>query len=303
MMHHRESDVSSDVFVRAYAKVNLFLHVLARESGGYHSIETMFQRIALHDDVRVRLQQHERSLACSGPAAPPGGIGVPEANLAWQAAAAYMREGRLEAGWHIDITKRIPVGGGLGGGSADAAAVLRALERLSPKPIGELRLMQLALRLGSDVPFLLTGWSRALAWSRGERMLQLPGLGPRALTLVTFTEGVNTADAYRALAQARSPMDVMQPRALTSAIADSWRGVASLAFNDFEEVVTGMHPGVRAMLPALRTAAAPLRNAFALLSGSGATCFLVHDEAEAPEVDVLEGAALVRSATIPSLHP
>ena len=140
----------STVEVRAHAKLNLMLHVLSREASGYHSIETIFQRISLHDDVRVQLTEYERTLTCDGPSVPAAGLGLPENNLAWRAANLYTEECGWATGWNIEIVKRIPVGGGLGGGSADAAAVLRALERMSPKPIGTARLFELGGRLGAD---------------------------------------------------------------------------------------------------------------------------------------------------------
>ena len=113
--------------VAAQAKVNLRLLVLpGTDPNGYHTIETTFQRIDLADDVHIRLNGTTRSLDVSGPALPSHGLGPAERNLAYRAAAAYLtRNGRgLPSGFEIAIEKRIPVGGGLGGGSADAAAVL-----------------------------------------------------------------------------------------------------------------------------------------------------------------------------------
>ena len=117
------------VRVGAQAKLNLHLRVLAREDSGYHSLETIFHRIDLQDDVSIEITARERTLDVTG-----GETGPTESNLAWRAAAAYADHAGWPKGFRIELTKRIPVGAGLGGGSADAAAVLRALNSISPNP-------------------------------------------------------------------------------------------------------------------------------------------------------------------------
>src|SRR3982751_6289548 len=129
--------------VRAQAKINLFLRVLARESSGYHQIETLFCRLALGDDVTVRVGVRGRSLDCNG-ALPSEGLGPVEQNLAWRAAVAYADAASWPIDFAIEIEKRIPVGGGLGGGSADAGAVLRALDALAPSPLAPQALLDIA---------------------------------------------------------------------------------------------------------------------------------------------------------------
>jgi len=128
--------MTSSARVVAQAKVNLVLRVLAREAGGYHSIETVFLRLDLGDDVEVRIAASGRSLTCTGPAMPEAGLGPVEKNLAYRAAALYQEASGWPAGFAIEIGKRIPVGAGLGGGSADAGAVLRCLDALAPRPLG-----------------------------------------------------------------------------------------------------------------------------------------------------------------------
>ena len=117
---------------RAHAKLNLVLRILAREASGYHGIETLFQRLALHDVVTVTVAPGHRALHCHGPTMPAGGLGPTDRNLAWRAAVAYQAAAAWPDGFSIAIEKHIPVGGGLGGGSADAAAVLRALDAMAP---------------------------------------------------------------------------------------------------------------------------------------------------------------------------
>lgn len=293
------------VVVPAHAKVNVLLRILAREASGYHGVETLYQRLVLHDRVAVTVDVATRTLACAGAAMPAGGLGPPEENLAWRAAAAYAAAAGWDTGWHLEIDKAIPVGGGLGGGSADAAAVLRAFEALSPRPLGEAQLLALAGALGADVPFLTLGTSRAWGWGRGDRLLPLPPLPPMGVTLVAFRTGVETAAAYRAVAAARAATaHAVQATAYPVGALDRWETTCDLAANDFEAVVPSLHTGVAAVLPLLRAEAARLRAsghaAAAHISGSGATCFLLHPPSVMPALraDALpEGARLVATHT------
>lgn len=289
---HRSGDA---VVIHAHAKINLHLRVLAREESGYHGIETLFQRIALHDVVHVALSA-DRRLVCSGPAMPQAGLGHESSNIAWRAAELYMTESGVDRGFAIDIVKHIPVGGGLGGGSADAAAVLGALNTLSSAPLPQQRLIELASSLGADVPFLLTGWSRALAWSRGQRMLQLAPLPRAAVTLYAFDEGVDTGTAYRALADSRKHgTPAAEPMAWETHALDTWTQIASFAVNDFEPVVAARHAGVRAALQILRKARSP--HDIVAMTGSGATCFLLRCDGNANALPHVPGARTIETTT------
>jgi 4-diphosphocytidyl-2-C-methyl-D-erythritol kinase len=268
---------------RAHAKINLLLRILARDTSGFHGIETVFQRIALHDLIHLSLSERGRTLECDGPAMPIEGLGTPEQNLAWRAAALYADAIRWDTGWRIAIEKHIPVGGGLGGGSADAAGVLRAMEAMSPRPMGATALLELAGTLGADVPFFVCAASLALAWGRGDRLLPLAPLPPMAVTLVTFDAGVNTAAAYAAFARARQDSgEQVGAASYPAGLFSGWGSLSAAAVNDFERVVPGLHGGVARVLPAVQREAERLRAAGApaigLLSGSGATCFLLHPE-------------------------
>lgn len=261
--------------VTAQAKVNLFLRVLAREQGGFHQVETLLARVDLGDLVRVHITAGARSLDCDGPMLPSGGLGAPEENLAWRAAELYAIVAEWPAGFAIEIEKRIPVGGGLGGGSADAGAVLRALDALNPEPVGPLSLLQMAARLGSDVPFLTSREPLALAWGRGERMLALPALPPRHVVLVVPPYPVSTADAYRWLAAARvGEQGVTGPMMRHLPELASWEGVDHAMRNDFQLVVSERHPDLADLARALVVDHGARR---ALLGGSGSTVFGLFD--------------------------
>lgn len=322
-MHDNEPQLPESTRAYAHAKINLVLRVLAREASGYHGIETLFQALDLADIVDIRLGTHERTLHCDGALMPAAGLGAPEHNLAYRAAHAYTEATRWDTGWHIDIEKNIPVGGGLGGGSADAAAVLRALESLAPQPLGSAALLELAGTLGADVPFLVSGASLAWGWNRGDRFLPLPPLPRMPVLLLAFSDGVNTAAAYQALAAARSAklhesasreyqsseqaasvseslapdaphVQVAEPASSSSSAVAyplhafaSWSSVAGLARNDFEAVVPALHPGVARWLPAIRQASSRITqngaSAIGMMSGSGATCFLLAPTQLLPE--------------------
>ncbi|HEX5436006.1 MAG TPA: 4-(cytidine 5'-diphospho)-2-C-methyl-D-erythritol kinase [Gemmatimonadaceae bacterium] len=266
----------SHAHVVAQAKLNLGLHVLAREASGFHSIETLFVRLALGDQVRVRTAANGRSIDCRGADAGP-----PEANLAFRAALAYQEAAGWPRGFAIEIEKAIPVGGGLGGGSADAGAVLRALNALAPprRELPDHQLLRLAGALGSDVPFLTTTTSRALGWGRGERLLALRPLPRRHVVLVVPDFRIATRDAYEWLS-ARGEIPRV-PSLTTMAELASWETLAPLARNDFERVVAARHPEILTIISALRDAGATIAH----LTGTGSVVYGVF--AQPPQLGAL----------------
>lgn len=279
--------------VTAHAKLNLLLRVLGRDEHGFHMLETVFVRLALGDAVTVRTGVRGRSLDCRG-----ADVGPVERNLAWRAAVAFADTVGWPAGFAIEIEKRIPVGGGLGGGSADAGAVLRALAALAPEPPSSRALLAVAAALGSDVPFLSTTHAAALAWGRGERMLALPPLRERAVVLALPAFGVSTAEAFGWLDADRGAFG---PAGAVLQLAEvaSWEGLATVAANDFEAVVERRHPELAELRDALRRAGAEV----ARLSGSGSTVFGIF--AQAPSAERLRGmrASVVETRTLAAVPP
>ncbi len=254
--------------LEAQAKINLALRILAREEGGYHQLETLFARIDLADTVRVATDTSARELHCAG-----ADVGPPERNLAWRAALAYAEEAGWPRGFRIDVEKRIPVGGGLGGGSADAGAVLRILNAINPQPLSDASLATLAFRLGADVPFVATDAPFALAWGRGERLLALNPLPAREVLLCLPPFGVETAAAFQWIAESRAEDPLRAPAPLRTADLDRWEGITRLAHNDFESPVIHRHPSIATSLEGLVQAGARI----ARMSGSGSTVFGVFD--------------------------
>ena len=258
------------VEVAAQAKVNLRLRVLARETSGYHQIETLFLRLDLTDTIRVRRTESARTLDVAGDG-DLDALGPVERNLAWRAAEAYLHARGWPGGFAIEITKRIPVGGGLGGGSADAGAVLRGLNAMSDDPLSAPIVLALAARLGADVPFLASEHAYALAWGRGERRLALepPPSHPALLIVPGF--GVDTRAAYGWLTESRAATNVAHTEALALApgALSTWNSLAPLAGNDFEPVVGARHPEIARHAAELRA----LGCVVAMMSGSGSTVF------------------------------
>lgn len=277
----------------AQAKINLSLRILAREAGGHHQLETLFARIDLADSVRVVTDTQLRGLTCSG-----ADVGPPERNLAFRAAEAFMAEAGWPRGFQITIEKRIPVGGGLGGGSADAGAVLRILNALAPQELSDATLATLAFRLGADVPFLTTDAPLALAWGRGERLLALNSLPAREVVLCLPPFGVETAEAFQWIAASREEEPLRAPALIRAADLDRWDGVARLAQNDFETPVIHRHPGIASCLQALVAGGARI----ARMSGSGSTVFGIF-ERRSPAVlaGIPEGTRVVGSRTLTSV--
>jgi 4-diphosphocytidyl-2-C-methyl-D-erythritol kinase len=257
--------------VEAGAKLNLFLRVHEREPSGYHRLETLFQRIALADTVTVHTGMADRTLACDHP-----DVGPVEENLAWRAATAFASTARWPEGFAIEVEKRIPVGGGLAGGSADAAAVLRALNALAPRPLDHHSLASIAFALGADVPYLLSDLPVALGGGRGERLLALAPLPARRVILLVPPFGVSSRDAFAWLAAARSRAPQLARPALPVPSRLTWPAVAGYAANELEPAVFARHPELATLRDALEHAGA----LFARMSGSGSTLFGVF---EAPE--------------------
>ena len=261
------------VSVRAPAKVNLRLAILAREASGYHSLESLFCAISLTDLLTVRRGDPGVALTVVGSVE----TGPPERNLAVRAAYRFY-EGLAEApSVAIHLAKRIPSAAGLGGGSSDAAATLRALNALHGEPFGRAALLGMAIELGSDVPFFLCGGSLALGWGRGERLLALPPLPERPVLVAHPGVAMPTPEAFAAIAARRGPAPPPRAFALDAADLADWGAVGRLAMNDFGEVVAERIPVLHDALTAMRSAGARI----ALLAGSGGSIFGIFDADDA----------------------
>lgn len=253
---------------KAHAKVNLFLRVLSRETDGYHGIETLYSRLDLCDILEVRrLDAVGVTLEVNGP-----GTGPAETNLAVRGARAVLDATGRRFGVHLSLTKRIPIGAGLGGGSADGAAALALVNQLAGNAIPHSELLHHAARLGADVPFCLSGASLALGWAHGERMLALPPLPSAPVLLLTPPVAVSTREAYAWLDAARGDSVRRGALCLDPPALAGWSDVARMAGNDFESVVFGRLPQVREAFEAM----ARTRPLLCRMTGSGSTLIAVY---------------------------
>ena len=281
------------ISVDARAKVNLSLRILAREASGYHTIETVFCLITLADQITVERTAPGVSLEAAG-----SDLGPTEENLAVRAARAVLGATGDRFGVRVHLAKQIPPRAGLGGGSSDAAAVLMAVNRLAGDAVPHAELLQLGARLGSDVPFFLSGAPLALAWGRGDRLLRLPPLPERPVLLAVPHHGVATPDAYAWWDQAFPEAVRRGPVVLDGEVFSSWGSAARAGGNDFETVVFGRRPDIRALFENM-TLTHPL---LCRMAGSGAAVFAVYRDEPARHDAALQLGTrdwgLIETATI-----
>lgn len=221
----------------AYAKLNLTLDVLDKRPDGYHDIKTIMQTVSVRDDIEIDIGTgKEWSLSCN-----VEGVPEDERNLAWKAAKLYCETMHKNAdGISIRISKRIPMGAGMAGGSADAAAVLRALNDHYGNPLSILALAELGAQVGSDVPFCVVGGT-AMCEGRGEKLRKLPDM-PDCFMVVCKPEfSISTPELYRKIDESvigKRP----NHQAMESAIlAGDLGGVAGNLYNVFDPIVTKDH--------------------------------------------------------------
>lgn len=221
----------------AFAKLNLTLDVLGKREDGYHDLRSVMQTISIRDDIEIDIDTGKPwTLTCSVPDLP-----TDHRNLAWKAAEVYCNALKKDPnGISIRIEKRIPFGAGMGGGSADAAAVLRALNRYYGNPLSILALAELGAQVGSDVPFC-TLCGTAMVEGRGERLRKLPDMPECVFVVIKPDFSVSTPELYRKLdtvAIAHRPNNQAMESALLSGDINQ---VAEQVYNVFDPVVTAEH--------------------------------------------------------------
>lgn len=257
--------------VPSFAKLNLDLRVLHKRADGFHELRTIFQTISLHDTIRIELDFAKRTqIEVTSP------IEIVD-NIVVRAAKLVLDELKLKAWVRFFIDKRIPLGAGLGGGSSNAAIVLRALPALAGKALPEETLFRFAKSLGSDVPFFLVGGT-AVGLGRGTELYPLPDLPSHHALVVSTGIHVSTAAAYRSLERALTSPDDSPILREFQTIAWTLNGsrLEQLPLkNDFEKVVFKIHPQLAAVTRKLRKLGAkPAR-----MTGSGSAVFGVFSNA------------------------
>ena len=258
------------VQAQAHAKINLLLRILARESTGFHQIETVFQLLELADDLAVTRTAGGVTLDVDGP-----DLGPAEDNLAVRAAQLVLDATGRKFGVAIALTKHIPVRAGLGGGSSDAAAVLHAVNALAGHAVPRHELLHLATRLGADVAFFASGAATALAWGRGERLFRLPAPPPAPALIAVPAVGVSTPEAYRWWDEMHPEPSARGPVVLDADALGTWGSIGRLGGNDFEVPVFSRQPTLREVFEQL-AATGPL---WVRLCGSGAAVAAIYRSA------------------------
>jgi len=258
--------ISNTVQIEAFAKINLSLDILGKRNDGYHEVKMIMQTINLHDILTFSLSP-EISLHTTDPYLPTN-----DHNLVIKAAKLLKNYSKVKLGVKIYLEKRIPVGAGLGGGSADAAATLLALNRLWSLNLSIEELKELAVKIGADIPFCLTGGT-ALAEGIGEEITVLPSLPQIKLILAKPPFSVSTGLVYQHYQTA--PIEV---RPITMKIIESiktgefWK-IPEWWGNVLEEVTLRLYPLIRERMKEVGRFGLPVR-----MSGSGPTIFLLIPE-------------------------
>jgi 4-diphosphocytidyl-2-C-methyl-D-erythritol kinase len=237
------------IYEGAYAKLNLTLDVLGKREDGYHDIQSVMQTISLRDDIRLDLGTGEPwRIVCDNAEVP-----TDETNLCWKAAKAFFDTLKKDPdGLTITIIKRIPMQAGLGGGSADAAAVLRALNRHYGAPLSLPALAELGSTVGSDVPFcVLCG--TAVVEGRGERIRHLPDMPECIFVVCKPNFSVSTPELYSSIDEKAIP-NRPDTAAMESAIlAGDLDKIAHTVCNVFDPIVSAEHPEINYMKSIMNT--------------------------------------------------
>ena len=255
----------NEITVKAWAKLNLSLDVLGKLADGYHEMKMVMQTASLSDDIRIELTGDGAVTAQSNFAFLPKDGN----NIAAKAAAAFFAAAELPgAGARITLRKRIPVGAGLGGGSADAAAVLRGLNELTGAKLDAEALEALGAGLGSDVPFCIRGGTR-LAVGRGERLLPAPEMPMCGIVICKPRFSIRTPELFARIDGRRSRVRPDTDGLLAAMAAGDTEGLARRMYNVFEDVL----PRRCSEIGAIKSALLDLGALGAVMSGTGSAVF------------------------------
>jgi len=253
--------------IKAPAKVNYRLDVLAKRPDGYHELRMIMQRVDLCDELEISLSETPGIRVVCGKAGVPDGPG----NIAWRAADALLKLSGRQVGIHISIAKKIPVAAGLGGGSSDAASVLMGVNELLELGLSDQRLMEIGVKLGADVPFFIYK-KTAFAEGIGDKLTALDEVPSLWVVLVNAGIHCSTAWVYQNLQLTTDkPVDIL---AVSYSDIDA---VCDVLSNDLEPVTFKRYPLVSELKEMLTAAGAR----GALMSGSGSTVFGLFDSEKA----------------------
>jgi 4-diphosphocytidyl-2-C-methyl-D-erythritol kinase len=288
-----EALVTERVHVRAPGKLNLFFEVGGVQDDGYHDVASAYQAVSLYENVWASPAE-EFSVTISG-SVDVDGVPADDRNLAVRAARLVAQRIGHRGGVHLDIVKSVPVAGGMGGGSADAAAALVACDALWGADLGSAELHKLAARLGADVPFALMGGT-AIGTGRGDQLSPALAKGRFDWIVVPSSEGLSTPDVYAHLDTMRAERELggelrvpeVDPGVLHALRAADPVALAERTRNDLQTAALSLRPALRDILELGERSGALA----GMVSGSGPTlAFLAGDPESALELQVTLSAA------------
>ncbi len=264
------------IVLKSPAKLNLHLRILRRRPDGYHELLTLFHRISLADTLVIRKNSGGFKLTTDLSSLETG-----EGNLITKAYRALQVKFPRLGGVSVWLTKRIPLGAGLGGGSSNAASFLLGMEKLFRLKISRRELSALGKKLGADVPFFLSNAQQAMAWGIGEKLQKLPRGNFLWFLLLLKDQGTNTKKVYQTLSWSGRPLSLTKERRIAKILRSFLdrkriREAAALARNDLEVPAFRLMPSIPKAVAVLKGLGAP----FVLMSGSGATVFAAFSSRE-----------------------
>jgi 4-diphosphocytidyl-2-C-methyl-D-erythritol kinase len=266
------------VTVRVPAKVNLQLSVGPKEADGYHNLVSVFQAISIFDDITIKLGEPGSGLTISVSGDQTHGVPADANNLAAKAVSLISKEYDLTVDAHIEIKKSIPVAGGMAGGSADAAGTIIGIDYLYSLDMTREEMIEIAAKIGSDVPFMLSGGT-AIGTGHGDQLTAALSRGTYHWVLAVSTVGLSTPAVYTECDRLRGELDIVEPQTnealMQSLLAADAPGVGAALVNDLQLAACSLRPAIRLVLDVGQEYGA----LGAIVSGSGPTvAFLVADQ-------------------------
>ncbi|MCE2647412.1 MAG: 4-(cytidine 5'-diphospho)-2-C-methyl-D-erythritol kinase [Streptomycetaceae bacterium] len=266
------------VTVRVPAKVNLQLSVGPKEADGYHNLVSVFQAISIFDDIIIKLGEPGSGLTISVTGDQTHGVPADANNLAAKAVSLISKEYDLTVDAHIEIKKSIPVAGGMAGGSADAAGTIIGIDYLYSLDMTREEMTEIAAKIGSDVPFMLSGGT-AIGTGHGDQLTAALSRGTYHWVLAVSTVGLSTPAVYAECDRLRGELEIVEPQTnealMQSLLAADAPGVGAALVNDLQLAACSLRPAIRLVLDVGQEYGA----LGAIVSGSGPTvAFLVADQ-------------------------
>lgn len=251
--------------IKAYAKVNLFLDILYKRQDGFHELDMIMQTISLHDDIKLSKQPRGITITCQDSTIP-----TDEKNITYQSALVFLEKTKIQQGVVIDILKRIPVEAGLGGGSSDGATVLIGLNNLFKTNLSTEQLLDMAITIGSDVPFFIKGGTKRVK-GRGEILSPIYALPKTYFVIIKPKINSSTKSAYSLFDQ--NKININMSHILYGLRNHQINEVGKHLYNEFEEYLFPLYPIIKQTKDFL----SQYDSIGCLMSGSGSSVFAMFE--------------------------